>query len=144
MHKYRDDKNLKLAYLFLRLTMGFNMFAHGIVRLPKLNQFSDWMVGLFQDSLLPSFLVIPFSYMLPVVEFLIGVMLIVGFKTPKTLLVGACVIMSLIFGSCLIEKWDMAGGQMVYALFFFVLSATIPYNAYSLDNFLNKGKTIHA
>jgi len=113
--------------------MGFNFFVHGIVRIPKLEGFSQWMAGMFAESLLPLALVKPFAYVLPFVELSIGVLLIVGFQTRKALNAGALVILMLVSGSCLIEKWDMAGGQMTYAIYFFALSYLVHLNAYSVD-----------
>lgn len=31
--------------------MGVNMFVHGMVRLPKLEEFNIWIVGYFKDIL---------------------------------------------------------------------------------------------
>ncbi|MFK8138970.1 MAG: DoxX family protein [Bdellovibrionales bacterium] len=135
-----DRKNSEIGYLVLRLTMGFNMFAHGLVRLPKLDQFSGWMLGLFENSWIPLFLVKPFSYSLPFIELIVGVLLILGIKTSIGIHTGALIISSLVLGSCLIEKWDMAGGQMLYAIFFFLLAIFLPLNKYSLDTLINRSE----
>lgn len=129
----KNSKDLEIAYLLLRLTMGFNFLAHGIVRIPKLYSFSNWMTELFSESTVPLIIVKPFSLMLPFVELIIGILLILGLKTSKALHAGALVIVILVTGSCLIEKWDMAGGQMLYAVFFFLLSFAINLNKFSLD-----------
>lgn len=67
-----------ITFLLLRLAIGASMFGHGLVRLPKLNAFSQWMTGNFEKSMLPGALVVPFSYILPVAEFLIGLLIIAG------------------------------------------------------------------
>jgi len=133
MFEIKKTKDLEFAYLILRLTMGLNMLVHGLVRFPKLKEFSSGLVKMFTDSPLPDFSIVAFSYSLPFVEFFVGLFLILGFKTEKAINLGSLVIMSLVFGSCLIEKWDMAGGQMLYALFFFALSIFTPLNTHSLD-----------
>lgn len=78
----------KTAYLLLRLAIGASMFGHGLVRLPKLNAFSDWMVGSFEKSILPQALVVPFSYVLPIAEFTVGLLLILGLFTRQALIGG--------------------------------------------------------
>lgn len=62
----------KIVYILLRLGVGISMFGHGLVRLLKLNSFSNWLVIEFKKSVLPEFIVIPFSYALPFAEFLVG------------------------------------------------------------------------
>ena len=126
--------HLKTPYLILRLIMGFNFFVHGLVRIPKLESFSNWMLGLFKDSLIPEILILPFSYSLPFIELIIGFLLIIGFKTMKAINAGNIIILCLVTGSCLIEKWNMAGGQMLYALFFFILAVFVENNDISLDS----------
>lgn len=110
------------------------MFGHGLVRLPKLNGFSTWMIGTFQKSMLPKALVTPFSYLLPVAEFTIGLLLLSGLFTKPALIAGAAVIMILIFGSCMIENWEILPSQLIHAAFFAVLLQFITSNKYSLDN----------
>jgi len=57
--------NKPLSYLLLRLAVAMSMFGHGIVRIPKIDEFSTGMVKQFEPSLLPESLVQPFSYILP-------------------------------------------------------------------------------
>ena len=90
---------IQLAYLILRLTMGVNMFTHGVARLLDLEKFNMWMIGQFSDTILPEFLVSLSSYMIPFAELIIGVLLILGLFTSRALLLGALLITVLVFGS---------------------------------------------
>ncbi len=126
------------VYLLLRCAIAASMLGHGLVRLPKLNGFSAWMVQSFEKSMLPHALVLPFSYVLPIAEFIIGILLIVGLGTRIALIGGSVVMASLILGSTLIESWDYITGQLVHAAFFAVLLQYISSNSYSLDNLLKK------
>lgn len=123
------------SYLLSRLAIGASMFGHGLVRLPKLPVFSNWMVGQFQNhkSILPSALVMPFSYILPFAEFIIGLLLLIGLFTEKALIAGAIVMILLIFGSTTIEEWDAIPSQLIHVAFFAVLLTFIEYNSYALD-----------
>lgn len=132
------DNNKEFAYALLRLAMGVNMFVHGLVRFPKLDEFSNWMVGYFQDTFLPEILVTILAYSIPFVEFIVGLLLILGLFTRQALLVGALLMVVLIFGSCLKENWEWAAFQMIYAIFFFMLSYFIELNKISLDKLRGK------
>ena len=65
-------KNNQLLYFFLRLPISVSLLGHGLVRLPKLSSFSNWMVETMEKSFIPKGLIIPFSYALPVSEAVIG------------------------------------------------------------------------
>ena len=125
---------IQLAYLILRLTMGVNMFTHGVARLLDLEKFNTWMIGQFSNTILPEFLVSLSSYMIPFAELIIGVLLILGLFTSRALLLGALLITILVFGSGLQENWNVMSSHMIYAVFFFILSYMIELNKFSLDN----------
>ena len=127
------QKTIELAYFILRLTMGVNMFTHGVARLLDLEKFNMWMIGQFSDTILPEFLVSLSSYMIPFAELIIGVLLILGLFTSRALLLGALLITILVFGSGLQENWNVMSSQMIYAIFFFILSYLIELNRFSLD-----------
>jgi len=114
--------------------MGVNMFTHGVARLLDLEKFNMWMIGQFSDTILPEFLVSLSSYMIPFAELIIGVLLILGLFTSRALLLGALLITILVFGSGLQENWNVMSSQMIYAVFFFILSYMIELNKFSLDN----------
>lgn len=125
--------NTKTAYFFLRLSMGINFFGHGLVRLAKLQDFADGMVKGFEKSWLPQFFVQMFSMALPFLEFIIGLLLIIGFKTRITAMAGASLIILLLFGSSTVENWEAMGIQMIYAGLFYILISRLEDNYLSLD-----------
>ncbi|MFC6998749.1 DoxX family membrane protein [Rufibacter roseus] len=134
-------KNASLAFLFARLPIALSFFGHGLVRLPKLDKFSSWMVGLFQDSMLPTALVQPFSYFLPVAELVIGLLLVLGLFTRQSLIAGALVVLALIFGSCLLEEWQNVFVQMMYGLYLAGLLLFVSdWNQYSFDAKLRRSR----
>jgi len=126
------------TYLILRLAIGASMFGHGLVRLPKLAMFSNWMVSSFDKSMLPKVLVVPFSYVLPFGEFLVGILLIAGLFTKPALFLAALIMMALIFGTAMIENWEALPSQLIHVAFFAVLLHFIQYNGWALDNLLKK------
>ncbi len=126
------------TYLILRLAIGASMLGHGLVRLPKLTMFSNWMVSSFDKSMLPKVLVVPFSCALPFGEFLVGILLIAGLFTKPALFLAALIMMALIFGTAMIENWEALPSQLIHVAFFAVLLHFIQYNSWALDNLLKK------
>lgn len=127
------------SFLLLRLAIGASMFGHGLVRLPKLNGFSNWMVTSFEKSMLSAAMVKPFSYALPLAEFAIGLLLILGLFTRPALIAGGIVMIMLILGTTLIENWEALTSQFIHVAFFAVLLHYVASNTYALDNaFLKK------
>ncbi|MDV6170323.1 DoxX family membrane protein [Flavobacterium sp. DG1-102-2] len=126
------------SFLILRLAIGVSMFTHGLVRLPKLTAFSVWMVNSFKESMLPEVVVTPFSYALPVAEFTIGLLLLLGLFTKQAAFAGAIVMLMLLFGTGMIENWEAVPSQLIHAALFAVLLHFIGSNKYALDNVLKQ------
>ncbi|PLK43223.1 DoxX family protein [Emticicia sp. TH156] len=126
--------NNSSTFLLLRLAVGMSMFGHGFVRVFKLAKFSEWMLGKYENSLLPAALVKPFSYALPIIELVIGVLIIIGLFTRQALLVGGITMVILIFGSCMIEDWGGIPSQMIHTFFFALLLSNLNHNSYAVDS----------
>ena len=126
------------VFLLLRLALGARMLGHGLVRLPKLRGFSHWMVSSFERSMLPKSLVIPFSYALPVAEFIIGLLLILGLFTRPALVAGGVTMALLIFGTSLIENWEAIPSQLIHAAFFAVLLQYVQFNRWAIDSLIHQ------
>ncbi|MFC3161633.1 hypothetical protein ACFOEQ_27210 [Chryseobacterium arachidis] len=92
----------------------------------------------FSKSMLPQSLISPFSYILPVAEFTIGILLILGIFSPKVIIAGFVVMIILMFGTCLIENWEALPSQMMHAIILVVLYQFISANSISLDQFFKK------
>ncbi|OIV39688.1 DoxX family membrane protein [Flavobacterium johnsoniae] len=126
------------SFLLLRLAVAISMFGHGLVRLPKLTAFSNWMVGSFENSILPKIIVTPFSYILPIAEFVIGLLLLLGLFTKPSLIAGAFVMLALLFGTSMIENWEAIPSQLIHVAFFALLLHFAEYNSWAIDNLIKK------
>ncbi len=109
--------HFKTAFFFLRLPVAISLLGHGLVRLPKLAGFSNWMVTTMEKSVIPAALIVPFSYLLPVAEALLGLALLVGFKIRQTLYASIALMSLLILGSCSIENWSAIESQLLHAFY---------------------------
>lgn len=132
------DKDCAFGHLILRLALGVNLLGHGLIRLPKIPEFRDWMTGVFATGPLPIPMVGAFATVLPAIEALIGLALVLGWKTRSAAVAAGALMVCLIFGSCTLEKWEWAGGQMLYALFAGLLLLFLRHDRYSLDTLLRR------
>jgi thiosulfate dehydrogenase [quinone] large subunit len=126
------------SFLLLRLAIAISMFGHGLVRLPKLATFSNWMVGSFENSMLPKIIVTPFSYILPIAEFAIGLFLLLGIFTKPSLVAGAIVMLILLFGTSMIENWEAIPSQLIHIAFFALLLHFADYNSWAINTLIKK------
>lgn len=110
-------KDFKTTYFFLRLPIAISLLGHGLIRIPKFEMFSNWMVTSMEKSAIPSFLIVPFSYILPIVEFLIGLSLLIGFQTKYTIYSGLVLMSLLILGSASIENWSAIEAQLLHSAY---------------------------
>jgi thiosulfate dehydrogenase [quinone] large subunit len=114
-------KDFKTAFFFLRLPVAVSLLGHGLVRIPKLATFSEWMVSTMEKSMIPTALIVPFSYILPLIEAVIGILLLINFKTRQTLYAALVLMSILIFGSCSIENWSAIEAQLLHSFYLFGL-----------------------
>ena len=127
----------KTSYLIVRIAIGISMFGHGLVRLPKLHAFSEGILKSFENSMLPEFLTLPFSYVLPISEFIFGLFIVLGLFTRMSAIVVSALLISLIFGSALIENWGVITAQLVHIAFIVYLIQNIKDNTFALDNIIS-------
>lgn len=134
-----ESKDAQLAYLFLRVGTGVNLFMHGWTRVGSNNAaFRGWLTAIFANSGVPQFLLPLMGYVTPGVELIVGLLLIAGLATRLALSVASCLMIALIFGMCLLQKWEIVGLQMTYLLIYFVLILFLKNNLVSLDKYLGK------
>ncbi|MBS7254708.1 DoxX family protein [Flavobacterium branchiicola] len=126
------------SFLLLRVAIAISMFGHGLVRLPKLTTFSNWMIGSFENSMLPKIIVTPFSYILPIAEFAIGLCLLLGIFTRPSLIAGAVVMLALLFGTSMIENWEAIPSQLIHIAIFALLLHFVAYNSWAIDTLIKK------
>jgi thiosulfate dehydrogenase [quinone] large subunit len=131
-------KKESIAYLLARLPIGMSFFGHGLERLPKLDAFSHGMAASFGKSILPEALVLPFGYILPVLELLTGILLLLGLFTRFSTILGVALMLALIFGSCMVEQWDNVFTQIIYGGYLALLYYFAQYNTISIDGWRTK------
>lgn len=118
------------------------MLIHGAVRLfGDYHFFITKMEKMFELTFIPKFLVTLGANLISPLEFIFGLMLIIGFRTKESVFILTLNMMLLISGVCILQKWDLAGLQMSYVLYLFFIGHYIEYNNLSLDRLINKKKS---
>jgi thiosulfate dehydrogenase [quinone] large subunit len=124
--------------------MGINMTIHGGVRIfGEYKQFITKMENMFEPTLIPDLFITIGANLISPIEFIFGLMLIIGFRTKESILFLTINMMLLISGVCILQKWDLAGMQMSYVLYLFFLGNYIENNDFSLDKII-KNKSIQS
>jgi thiosulfate dehydrogenase [quinone] large subunit len=131
-------KKEHVAYLLARLPMGLSFFGHGLIRITKLETFSSGMVKQFDKSILPGPFVSAFGHVLPFLEFITGLLILLGLFTRYALVLGTVIILILIAGSSIIEQWNAIFTQLFYGAYLAVLHYFTHYNTISIDGRFNR------
>jgi thiosulfate dehydrogenase [quinone] large subunit len=126
-----DDR--ALARALLRVTLGMNLIVHGLVRVPKLAAFAGAMARDYGPTLLPSQMVHGFALALPFAEAVLGALIAAGLWQRSALVAGGLLMLGLIFGTALLQRWDTVTQQMVYSLIYAALIATLSWDRWSVD-----------
>ena len=98
------------------------------------------MTDQFAHAPLPPALVQLFGQSLPWVECLFGLLLLIGLRTRAALIGGALLILVLTFGSSLIQDWQAASTQLLYAAVYAALLFLLRFNGWSVDSLLQRRK----
>jgi len=115
------------AYLLLRLFTGLDFFGHGFARIftgSHLSGFAQGMAKSMATSPLPYSLCLASGYAIPIVELVIGTLLLLGILTRATLTAAFLLMFVLMFGVTMKQDWTAAGQQLLYGLILAILLFT--------------------
>jgi thiosulfate dehydrogenase [quinone] large subunit len=129
----KSPTDAQLAHALARFGLGINLALHGLTRIPKFAEFAAHLQTQFAPTILPSPLVSASAYGIVTAECVVGVLLLLGWKLRATLVGGSLLMCILLFGTCLVQNWTVAGDQLVYLAFFAALLATRRYDWFSVD-----------
>jgi thiosulfate dehydrogenase [quinone] large subunit len=123
----------QLAHTLARLGLGINIVMHGLARIPTFAAFAAHLREQFAPTFLPAALIAVSAYGIVAAEVTIGTLLLLGLGLRRTLAAGCILMGVLLFGTCLVQNWSVAGDQLIYLAFFAGLLATRRHDAWSLD-----------
>lgn len=140
MPEHEARRDVALAYALLRLVLGVNLLMHGLSRIIA-GGFASHLTAQFQKTPLPGGMVHAFGVTLPFAEALLGAFLVLGLAMRYVCLLGMLLIAALTFGSALIQDWNAAGIQLLYALVYAVLLGLRRNNVISVDGLFQRAGT---
>ena len=132
-----------VAGFLLRFALGvlFLFAAIGKFAGPGPTGFANWTLREFEPTYLPRFLLIPYAFTLPYIEFLLGVVLILGVLTRLSLTVTALLLISLAFGQMILRNHATVANNLNYV---FMAAVAVWFawrdNALSLDRLVWRKK----
>lgn len=133
-------QDIILAYTLLRLVFGINFMVHGLVRIGNIPGFVTSQVALYEGLPVPEFMISIPAFFIPIVELIAGVLMIIGFQTRNAIIASFVLMLPLMFGVCLLQKWDTAASQLIYCVVLFILLAGHTFNHISVDTWLRSRK----
>ncbi|MDJ0634567.1 MAG: DoxX family protein [Xenococcaceae cyanobacterium MO_188.B29] len=130
------------AYTLLRIVVGINYFNHGATRIFNIPGFMDAMVNTMQDSWIPEFLVRINAALVPPVELIVGALITIGLFTRSALIACFILMIVLMYGVTITQKWDVASSQLIYNIVLFILLAGVGFDRISVDAWLRHKRDI--
>lgn len=111
-------RDVAFVVLVLRLAFGQLMLFAGINKFWNEGPVSNVSAGLmkrFEGTYLPELMLMPYSYALPYIEVVLGLVLLVGLFSRQALAVTALLLLSLAFGVIVLKDYPTAAANTVYA-----------------------------
>jgi thiosulfate dehydrogenase [quinone] large subunit len=133
MREYLKERDLALAHALARIGLGIDIAVHGLVRIGSISAFAEETVKTFAHTFLPVPLVRATAYGIPPMESIIGLLLIAGLFLRPALILGLLLMFQLMFGTGLLQQWQVVGLQLLYVGFYALLLATAGWDHYSVD-----------
>jgi thiosulfate dehydrogenase [quinone] large subunit len=122
--RFPIPRGQKFAYFFLRVLTGLDFFGHGYARIftgTYLPGFAQGMVKQMAAAPLSPQLVLASGYAIPILELLIGVLLLLGLLTRAAVTMAFLLMFVLMFGVTMKQDWTAAGSQLQYGLVLAIL-----------------------
>lgn len=132
---------LYAAYALLRVTLGVLLLFAGVGKfVGGVAEFTSGLTGRFEETLLPGSLVALSGQILPFVEVGLGSLLVLGLFTVPALFGASVLMLTLTFGTTVVEDHAAVGRNVLYAVSFFVLLWLAERNRYSVDGRIQDGR----
>ncbi len=94
-----------MGLALVRWGLGLRLLVSGAAKVTDLGGFvNGYILPAFAKTILPDWMLIPYAYALPIVELLLGVLLIIGLFRALTLFISGLTFLSLAFGQMLLKQ----------------------------------------
>ena len=123
----------QMGFAVLRILLGINMLTRSIVRIPELQNFVSGVVDGFADTFLPEPFVYVFGFIIVGTETVVGILLILGWKTRWALAAMGVLLCCLAFGMVLQQNFGTAANIMIYGIAVSLLLFSTRYDSFGID-----------
>jgi thiosulfate dehydrogenase [quinone] large subunit len=122
---FRSLSPSSLAFLLIRSWLGMRLFFSGVMKcVSPTGEFSLanglathlWIVPMFDKSILPRWIVVPYAHSLMWFEFALGLALLLGIKPRTSLFLSALVFLTLAFGQLMLANYDKVDAIGLYVV----------------------------
>ncbi|AFY92701.1 DoxX family protein [Chamaesiphon minutus] len=131
-------RDLAIAHLLLRVMVGGIFFNSGFNKIFNIPAFVERMVKTLDASYLPDILIRLGAYPVPIIELVVGVLIILGLSTRIALILTFTLMVMFTFGAMSAQLPELVSSQLIYGIVLFLLLATCRYNWFSLDSWLHR------
>ena len=128
-----EEKDISFASLVLRGSVGLTFFFAGINKILNFSERTSGIVGAFKETWLPEFLVSVFAYPLPFIEFVLGLLAIIGLFTRPVFYILGILMLTLNFGLLVQGNYETAARNLPYFILIAANLILLKYNRFSLD-----------
>ncbi len=130
------DEDACIAFLVMRLGMGFTFFFFGLRKVLMYPGIADIFRERFAETWLPDILVAAFGYSIPFVELILGALVVLGLFTRPALYLMGLTMVTLNFGLAVEGDSQGVAKNIPYLILIGLDILLLNYNKYSLDNLL--------
>ncbi|WP_069133509.1 DoxX family protein [Rhodohalobacter halophilus] len=123
----------QMGFALLRVLLGFNMLGRSLVRIPEINDFASGMAESFAETILPGSFVFIYAFVIVIAEFVIGSLLILGWKTRWALALMGMLMLTLTFGQVLQQNFGTLANILIYGIGVSFLLFNTRYDHFGID-----------
>jgi len=130
-----------IGYALARITYGVIFLFYGLGKfVAGVSNFVGGMNQQFSGKL-PTFMVMPFAYVIPFCETISGTLILFGLFTRMGLTLSGLLLVGLTFGLVILGQADKVAHNLIYVLANFALLWFLDLNRISLDGLFAKKQT---
>ncbi len=123
----------QMGFALLRVLLGFNMLGRTLVRIPEINNFASGMAEGFAETILPGPFVYVYAFVIVIAEFMIGILLVLGWKTRWALAAMGVLLLTLTFGQVLQQNFGTLANILIYGIGVSFLLFNTKYDHFGID-----------
>jgi thiosulfate dehydrogenase (quinone) large subunit len=131
-------RDVAIAHLLLRVMVGGIFLNSGFNKIFNIPAFVERMVKTLDASYIPDVLIRLGAYPVPIIEIVVGLLLILGLSTRIASILTSTLMIMLTFGAMSAQLPELVSSQLIYGIVLFLLLATCRYNWFSIDSWLRR------